>query len=87
VYKAAAPVLHLTPDRLEALLKSGKSLADVAKLQHIDAKLVKDALLTAIKTQLDAAVQRGSLSRTEADSIYKKIDGSIDQLMSMRGGV
>jgi len=86
LYQAAAPVLHLTLRRLQELLASGRSLADVARLEHVDAHLVQVALLKAIRAQIDGAVRIGSLSRTEANRLYAKIKSGIDQIMNQRGG-
>ena len=87
LYRAAAPVLHLTLRRLQELLASGNSLADVARRQHVAVRSVRVALLHAIRAQLDAAVRRGSLSRADAARLYTKLSGDLDQLMHKRGGV
>ena len=68
MFGAAAKKLGVSEDELRSSLRDGKSIADVAKSKNVDPADVVDAMVAAVKTDLDQAVKDGRLSRrTEAD--------------------
>lgn len=70
---AAAKTLNLTTDELIAQLRSGQTLAQLAQAHNTTEQAVKDAVLAAAKTQLDAAVKAGTVTQAQADAIYARL--------------
>ncbi|QXC62767.1 hypothetical protein KSP35_08275 [Aquihabitans sp. G128] len=67
----AAKALGISTDDLQAALKDGKSLADVAKAQGVDKQKVIDALVAAAEKQLDEA--KAALPDRIADLVDGKV--------------
>jgi hypothetical protein len=70
--EAAAKALGTTATDLEAQLRAGKTLTELAAAKNIPVKTVQDAMLAALKTQLDAEVKAGRLTQAQADEIYAR---------------
>ena len=66
---AAAKALHLTPAQLMTELRSGSTLAAVAKQQGVGVDTLVSAIVTAEQAQLKAEVTAGRLTQQQADSI------------------
>lgn len=81
---AAAKALTITTDELKAQLKAGKSVANVATDKKIDLQTVKDAILAAIKSELDTRVKDNKITQTQADARYKKASDNIDKLVNAK---
>jgi hypothetical protein len=81
---AAAEYLGLTDDELRAQLEAGKSLADVAKTEGKSVDGLVDALVAAAKSKLDAAVERGDLSRAQADEMVAGLTERVTDLVNGR---
>jgi hypothetical protein len=77
---AAAKALGLTTDKLHAALRSGKSLADVAKDQKVSVGVLVKAMVTATESELATEVKAGHLTQAQAD----KIKGSLTQRITDR---
>ncbi len=71
---AAADVLKLTPAELRTQLRTGKSLKDVAAAQTVPYATVTDAIVAAVKADLDAAVAAGNLKQARADRILERLE-------------
>jgi hypothetical protein len=78
----ASDYLGLTPTELLERLRSGKSLADVAKAEGKSVDGLKQAILDAAKSALDDAVARESLTQDQADAIYERLQDFIDELVN-----
>jgi hypothetical protein len=76
---AAATTLGLTRQQLFQQLRSGKSLAAVAKAQGKSLSDVKAAVRKVIATGLDQAVKDKRLTQDRADEILKRFDARFDQ--------
>jgi len=76
---AAASTLGLTRQKLFEQLRSGKSLADVAKAQGKDLSDVKAAVRKVIATGLAQAVKDKRLPQDRADEILKRFDERFDK--------
>jgi lipoate-protein ligase A len=85
-FEAAGGALGLTPDQLKQSLSTGKSISELAQERKVDLQKVKDAMLAGVKTRLDAGVQKGLWSQTEADEAYKNAPAMIDKLINSRPG-
>jgi hypothetical protein len=79
---AAAKYLGLTEAQLRTQLKSGKSLAQIAKAQDKSVDGLKDALVADAKDKLDAAVKAGRLSSAQEQQILKDLQQRIDDLVN-----
>jgi hypothetical protein len=65
----AASYLGITPAELGTQLRSGKSLADIAKAKGKSVDGLVAALVADEKTRLDAAVKTGRITQAQADQI------------------
>jgi hypothetical protein len=63
----AAKAIGISEADLNAALQSGKSVADVAKANNVDAQKVIDALVQDKKDEIAAALKAGTITRAEAD--------------------
>jgi hypothetical protein len=82
VIGAAASYLGMTQDQLLAQLRSGKSLADVAKAQGKTVSGLEDAITASGQAQLDQAVKAGTLTQAEADQIMSELKSHLDDLVN-----
>jgi hypothetical protein len=78
---SAAEYLGLTEAELREQLADGKSLAAVAEAQGKSVDGLKDAILAGAKSALDDAVADERLTQEQADSIYERLQSSIDELV------
>ncbi len=78
---AATAYLGLTPAQLRTQLRSGKTLAQIAKAQGKSTDGLKQAMLADAKQHLDAAVKAGKLTQSQADQILKDISSRLDDLI------
>jgi len=83
---AAAAKLGMTTQDLMTELRSGKTLADVAKEKNVSADDLKAAIITAVTAQIDQAVTDGKLTQTQADQLKSKLDSQIDLNKSLPNG-
>jgi hypothetical protein len=83
--QAAATYLDLTPQKLFAALRGGKSLADVAKDQSKSVDGLKAAMKAAETARLDAAVKAGKLTDAQRTQIEQDLDQRLDDLVNGTG--
>jgi hypothetical protein len=81
---AAAEYLGLTEAELREQLADGKSLADVAEAQGKPVDGLKDTILDGARSALDEAVAADRLTQEQADAIYERLTGWIDELVELR---
>lgn len=77
-----ARALGTTPARLFDALRSGKSIADVAKANGKSLAEVRSAVKTALKARLDKAVDSGDLTRKQADAMLERVDEKLAAIAS-----
>jgi hypothetical protein len=86
---AAAKALGLTPAKLQTALKSGKSLAGVAKDQKVSVDSLVKAMVTATEAELATAVKDGTLTQARADksksSLTQRITNRVNRVRPDRG--
>jgi hypothetical protein len=70
---AAAQKLGMTAQDLMTELRSGKTLADVAKEKSVSAGDLKTAIVNAVDAQIDQAVTAGKLTQSQADNIKAQV--------------
>ena len=77
-----AKVLGLSVSELETQVRSGKSLADIAKAQNVDIQKVKDALVADFTAHLDEEVKAGEHTQAEADAKLVLFKGRLDDMVN-----
>jgi uncharacterized protein (DUF433 family) len=70
---AAAQKLGLTTQDLMSEMRSGKTLADVAKEKNVGTDDLKAAIVNAVDAQIDQAVTNGKLTQSQADNIKAQV--------------
>jgi hypothetical protein len=78
---AAAKALGMTSDQLTSELKSGKSIADLAKVKNVDLKAVRDAVIAAEKAAIDQAVKNNKTTQAQADKLKAALDKHADKIL------
>jgi hypothetical protein len=78
----AAEYLGLTEAELFEQLREGKSLAEVAEAEGKPVAGLKQAILDGAKSALDEAVANERLTQAQADAVYERLQGFIDELVN-----
>jgi ribosomal protein S20 len=68
-FRAAASYLDLSESELESRLAQGKTLAQIAEDRGKSVHGLVDALVKAAERRIDAAVDRGNLTKSQADDL------------------
>ncbi len=71
--EAIAQVLNMQSADLVSQLRSGKTLADLAKTQNVDEAKVKQAIIDTQKAELQREVTDGLLTQAQADQIIANL--------------
>lgn len=79
---AAATYLGLTEDQLHSQLRSGKTLAEIAKAQNKSVGGLEDALVKQAQTKLDQAVEDGHLTKAQEQQILSGLKQHVDDLVN-----
>lgn len=79
---AAADYLGLDAQTVRDKLRSGQSLADVAKAQGKSVDGLKQAMLASVKERLDTAVKEGRLTSDQAKEILDRFQAKLDDLVN-----
>ena len=74
VLEAAAGALNMKPADVTTALRSGKTLADLAKQQNVDASKVQTAIVNAEKAAIDRASQDGLITEDRANTLKSNLD-------------
>lgn len=85
MFEAAAKALNLTTDELRTKLRDGDTLAELAQAAGTTEKAVTDAALAAAKAKLDAAVAAGTITQTQADQHYARLQALGAKLLNPGG--
>ena len=80
--EALAKVLNLTAAELQTQLKSGKSLADIAKTQNVAISAVTAVLIADFKTHLDAEVASGKHTQAEATAKLTEFTARVTDMVN-----
>jgi hypothetical protein len=83
---AAAEYLGISEAELRTELRSGSSLADVAKAKGKSTDGLTKALHDAVKKDLDAAVKAGRITQAQADEALARFDEHADELIAKAPG-
>jgi len=79
-------LLKMDAATLHEELKAGKSLADIAKAQGVDAQKVIDLLVKQAAERLDEAVKAGKLTQAQADEMKANIQEKVKNHVENKGG-
>ena len=79
---AAADYLGLTQVELRTQLAAGKSLADIAKAKGKTVDGLKQAIVKAETTELDAAVKAGTITSDQEKQILAQLELRIDDMVN-----
>jgi hypothetical protein len=85
IFGAIAKELGISTAKLAAELRSGKTLAEVAKAHDKSVGDLKTAAKAAVEKDLDQAVKDGDLTRKQADAMLAHVDEHLDRLGEARG--
>jgi hypothetical protein len=87
--EAVAKALGMTTAKLDTALKSGKSLADVAKDQKVSVDSLVKAMVALAQDKLAAAVKDGKITQEQADmmksSLTQRITNHVKGVRADRG--
>jgi hypothetical protein len=70
VEAAVARTLGLSADALEANLRAGQTLVQIAQARHVPVADLNAAYLNAVRSGLATAVKNGQMTQTQADNVY-----------------
>ena len=76
-HEAIAAALGMTSDELFAAQRGGKTVADLAQEKGVDLETVVTTAVGAHKQALDAQVQAGQLTQTQADQMQARMEARI----------
>ena len=82
--EAAAKSLGMTATDLEAQLRGGQTITQIAAAKNVPVKTVQDAVLGALQTQLAAEVKAGRLTQAQADELLARAKADPD--FGLHGG-
>lgn len=76
-----AAVVGVTPTVLQADLKAGQTLLQIAGSKYASADDLATALLAPVKTKLDKATSSNKLSATQATTLYTQVHNAVATLV------
>jgi hypothetical protein len=82
---AVAKALGMTLDELNAQLRAGKTIAQIAQDKKIDLTKLHDDIQAAHKAIIQQAVKDGKLTQAQADWMLQRID-AMDKYLEANGG-
>jgi len=85
MHEAVAKALGLTLDQLNAELRAGKTIAQIAQAKNIGLSKLHDDVEAAHKALLQQAVKDGKLTQQQADWMIQRMD-AMDKYMDQYGG-
>lgn len=85
VFHAAATYLGVTNAQLLSELRSGKSLAQIAKARGKSVSGLEQAIMTSEKTRLNRAVSKGRITKAQEQQLLARLSSRISQLVNRAG--
>jgi hypothetical protein len=79
---AVAQLLQIDQKTLVQDLRGGKSLAQEASAHNVNTATLKATMRTALKTDLDARVQGGTITQAQEDKVLATFDQRADTLIN-----
>jgi hypothetical protein len=84
IFPSLAKALGITDTQLRDQMRSGKSIADIAKAQNKSLDDVRSAMKADAKTQAAKAVADGDLTQAQADELLSHLDEALAHLGDAR---
>jgi hypothetical protein len=84
--QAVATALKLTLAQLRQQHQAGKSIAQIFQAQNVPLQTVKDAIIAAAKSRLDAAVTAGRLTSAQETQQLTTLQADLDQFLNRTPG-
>ena len=78
--------LHLTVDQLTTQVKTGKTLSDIATAQKIPSDQLNLIITNAFQTGLKPALDAGTLTQKQVDTLVKRMQNNPKELNRFLGG-
>jgi hypothetical protein len=86
VAEITANLAHIDNATLKSELQQGKSFAQIAQEHGVGRDTLKNAIISAEKTQLDNAVKNGNLTQQQADTIAQNLSAHVDAMIDRTPG-
>jgi hypothetical protein len=67
----------MTPAELRTQLRSGKTLKEIATAEGVNYDTLTNAVVAAVKTDLDAAVKADKITQARADRILDRLERNL----------
>jgi hypothetical protein len=80
-----ASIIGITPKELRTQVRSGKTLAEIAKSKNISQDTLVSKLVAAAKTRIAAEVKAGRLTQARADAITEDLSARITEMVTRSG--
>ena len=80
--KISAETIGVTPKGLVTTLRSGQSIAQVARANSVDPQTVVQALVQAADTKVSNAVAKHTLTQAQATKIEAALPGAVTRLVN-----
>jgi hypothetical protein len=80
--RISAKTIGVTPKALVSTLRSGQSIAEVARADNVDPQTVVNALVQAADAKIGAAVTSHTLSQAQATKIEAALPGAVTKLVN-----
>jgi len=81
-FESAAKYLGVSEQSLMSDLRSGKTLAQIAKAKGKSVSGLEQAMLASAKSKLDSAVKDGHLAKVQESRIVEMLSAGIDRLVT-----
>ena len=76
-----ASLFKLSVDELNARMRGGQSLRELAAASNVDVPTLKNTMQASFKNQLDAAVKAGKITQAQADDALKTATSYMDSFL------
>jgi ribosomal protein S20 len=80
--KVAADTIGIEPRELVKEVRSGKTVADVARSKGVEPQAVIDAVVAKAQARIDAAVERGRIDADRGAELTKKVTERVTELVN-----
>jgi hypothetical protein len=84
IVKSAADAIGIQPKGLASELKSGKSIADVAREHNVSLDTVKSKIMDNARTALDKARGNGRIDQAKEDAALQKLQANLDTILNKK---
>jgi hypothetical protein len=80
--EAGAQAIGISPQSLVSALRSGESIADVAKAHNVQPQRVADALVAAAHARISNLERKGRITAAQAARLGDRVDRRIPQVIT-----